>query len=121
MPKRPGFLTTLAILLIVFGIFNFSTLVLQLNTPAAHGQLHPHPLSLYTELGLSLAAIVSGFGLFKGYAWSRMVFVAMGVCWPLKILLAQASFGHALIYALMYAGLAIYLYSNEVNAYFKKN
>jgi hypothetical protein len=119
---RPTSLTIIGWFLIVMGVFSLISQMTMQDNPIAQQLLEqsPLPASVHMVLGYigALVSGVSGYGVLKGFNWSRYLYVGWSLVGLLIGLLTLPMTSILLISLLMLGVFAFFLFRPAANAWF---
>ncbi|HEX5239204.1 MAG TPA: hypothetical protein VFW39_12175 [Sphingomicrobium sp.] len=122
MQKRPTSVTVIAWFVIIGALFTiFSLFRLRGNPMTARMLAHsPVPISVHLGFGIVgvIVALVTGYGMLKGYPWSRWLYIGWSVIGLLFSLLTVPIISVMVISILFLAVIAFFLFRPVANAWF---
>ena len=122
MKQRPTSLTIIGWLLIVMGAFGALATLMLPNNPVAAQMLEQSalPMSAHIAIGLigSLISIACGFGVLKGLAWSRLLYVGWTIVSIVIALIGTPFNSIMLVGWLLQAVIIFFLFRPAASAWF---
>lgn len=122
---RPTSLTIIGWLLIVMSAFSLISQFTMQDNPVAHQLLaqSPLPAAVHIALGVfgSLVAAISGYGILKGFNWSRYLYVGWSLIGQMIGFLTSPFMAIMLLSLLMVGVFAFFLFRPAANSWFLRS
>jgi hypothetical protein len=120
--QRPTSLTVTGWVLIVLGAFGLLATLMVPANPVATAMLEqsPLPVSVHIAIGAigALISIASGYGVLKGFGWSRLLYTAW-ILISVAITLVTMPFTSLMVVGwVIQAAIIFFLFRPEANAWF---
>jgi phosphoglycerol transferase MdoB-like AlkP superfamily enzyme len=124
MEKRPTSVTAIAWITIISGLIGFYGVLMQPRNPVAARLIaqSPLPMSVHMAFGGigAIVTLVAGYGMLKGYPWSRWLYVGWGIVALIFSLVTVPIISILAVSLLFILVIAFFLFRPAANAWFRR-
>jgi len=122
MPKRPTSVTVIAWIIIIGAVFALYSSFTMSSNPVAARLLDQSPLPMSVHIGFSVfgaaVILVAGYGVLKGYPWSRWLYIGWSMVGLAFSLLTVPIVSVLVISLLFLIVVAFFLFRPAANEWF---
>ena len=124
MEKRPTSVTIIAWIIIISALFSLYGITTMTRNPIAARMLAQSPLPLSVHVGFALlgsaVTLVAGYGVLKGYPWSRWLYIGWGVLSVVFSLVTVPIISVVVVTVLFLMVMAFFLFRPAANDWFSR-
>jgi len=125
MEKRPLSLTIIAWWLVIGALFSLYSLFAVQSNAVAMKMIADRglPMIVYQAIGVVgiVVALASAYGILKGLAWSRVLYVAWGIVGVILSFLTSPAMSFVIVGIVVLAIIAFFLFRPAANRWFGTN
>jgi hypothetical protein len=124
METRPTSVTVIAWIIIISALFSLYGITTMTRNPIAAQMLAQSPLPLSVHVGFavvgSAVTLVAGYGVLKGYPWSRWLYIGWGVLSLVFSLITVPVISVIVVTLLFLIVMAFFLFRPAANNWFNR-
>lgn len=124
METRPTSVTVIAWIIIISALFSLYGITTMTRNPIAARMLAQSPLPLSVHVGFavvgSAVTLVAGYGVLKGYPWSRWLYIGWGVLSLVFSLITVPVISVIVVTLLFLIVMAFFLFRPAANNWFNR-